>query len=120
MSRIATVDARTFRESVSEAAMQDAIEQVVRMRGGRTFHVRRADVAPELVDLPDLLILDPMGSRIVLAELKSQKRQVTPGQQTVLAMARECGSFHPFLVRPTPKDHTETSYTDFVNWLGGK
>jgi hypothetical protein len=119
VSRAITVDARVFRESVSEAAMQQTITELVTMRGGRVWHVRRSDVAPETVDLPDLLILDPMGARVILAELKSQKRTVTLGQQAVLAMARECGDFHPFLIRPTPKDHTETSYDRFLEFLKG-
>lgn len=97
--------------------MQDAITDLVGARGGRCWHVRRSDVAPELVDLPDLLILDPRGNRAVLAELKSQRRHITDGQAAVLALAANCQTFHSFTVRPEPRDETETGYDQFVDWL---
>jgi len=101
-----------------EDAMQLAITDLVAMRNGRLFHVRRSDVAPELVDLPDLLILDPAGNRAVLAELKSQRRSITAGQAAVLALAAQCQTFHSFTVRPEPRDETETSYDAFLAWMG--
>lgn len=105
---------RTMRED----AMQLAIEELVALRQGRVWHVRRSDVAPELVDLPDLLILDPAGNRAILAELKSQRRSITAGQAAVLQLAAQCRHFHSFTVRPEPRDETETSYDAFLAWMG--
>ena len=107
-----------YRRTMREDAMQLAIEQLIGLRQGRVWHVRRSDVAPELVDLPDLLILDPAGNRAVLAELKSQKRSITAGQAAVLALASQCQHFHSFTVRPEPRDETETSYDAFLAWMG--
>lgn len=107
-----------YRRTMREDAMQVAIEELVALRQGRVWHVRRSDVAPELVDLPDLLILDPAGNRAVLAELKSQRRSVTAGQAAVLQLAARCERFHSFTVRPEPRDETEMSYDSFLNYLG--
>lgn len=107
-----------YHQTIREEAMREAIQDVVRLRQGRLWFVRRSDVAPELVDLPDLLILDPAGNRAVLAELKSQRRSVTAGQAAVLAMAAQCQHFHSFTVRPEPRDETDTSYDAFLAWMG--
>lgn len=107
-----------YRRTMREDAMQVAIEELVALRQGRVWHVRRSDNAPELVDLPDLLILDPTGSRAILAELKSQRRSVTAGQAAVLQLAAQCRHFHSFTVRPEPRDETETSYDAFLAWMG--
>ncbi len=104
--------------SSSEVDMQRAIEDLVRMRNGRLWHVRNSKASPELVDLPDLLIADPKASRVIFAELKSQSRKVTPGQAVTLQLFGECTTFESGIVRPIPHPG-EWSYDAFIEWLGG-
>lgn len=107
-----------YRSTMREDAMQLAIEELVALRQGRVWHVRRSDVAPELVDLPDLLILDPEGNRAVLAELKSATRSVTSGQRAVLEMAAQCSRFDSFIVRSHSPKEGEVTYDAFLDYLG--
>lgn len=117
--RKAEMSADEYRERVTEDQMERTVLDLVKMRNGRLFHVRRADVAPELVDLPDWFILDPMGQRALLIEAKSQKRIITAGQSAVLAMAAECTRFESGIVRPNPKPG-EIGYDEFLAWLEGR
>lgn len=110
--------AAAYRELVTEAQMETAVRDIVRLRNARLFHVRRSDVAPELADLLDWLIVDPAGQRVLLIEAKSQKRIITAGQHELLAMLRECHRFESGIVRPTPRDG-ELAFDDFLSWLGG-
>lgn len=111
--------AARYAARVTEAQMQAAIAELVTMRHGRMFHLVRSDVAPEMVDLPDLLIVDPAGQRLILAELKSAKRRVTPGQAHLMAMARECIRCEAMIVRAGEPREGEVSYDRFLEWLKG-
>jgi hypothetical protein len=105
-----------YRRSITEAGMQEAIQRLVNLRGGRLYHVRRSDVAPELVDLPDLLLILPDLQTVAFLELKSPRRQVTPGQQEVLAMLAECRRVESMIVRPEPR-LGEVGYDAALEWL---
>lgn len=98
----------------SEDAMQDAIEEMVRFRGGRVWHVNDSRTAPELVDLPDLIIV--CGEWVALLELKSQTRPVTEGQREVAGMVRCAKRAIGGVVRPQPKAG-EMAYDDVLRWL---
>lgn len=106
-----------YRASMTEDQMQQAVAAAVKARHGEFFHVRRADASPELVNLPDWLILDPMSETVYLIEAKSQRRKITPGQAGVLALAGECNRFASGIVRPIPRPG-EWSYDAFIEWLG--
>ena len=110
-----------YRRTMREDAMQLAIEELVALRQGRVWHVRRSDVAPELVDLPDLLILAPWigNGTVLLVELKSAKRPITAGQQAVMDLAASCSRFDSMIVRSTDPREGEIAYDDFLNYLGG-
>ena len=100
--------------------MERTVRELVTLRGGRLFHVRRSDVAPELKDLLDWLIIDPAGGRVLMVEGKSSKRIITPGQRAVLDLAGECSRFEALLVRAgEPHDETEIGFDQFISWLGG-
>ena len=110
-----------YRKQATEADMEATVRDLVRLRGGRFFHVTRSDLVPELTDLPDWLILlpRPNGAGIViLAEAKSANRRVTLGQQTVLALAAECSRFESFVVRSVNPKDGEISFDQFLAFLG--
>lgn len=109
--------AALYQRSVLEADMERALADLVAYRGGRLFHVRRSDVAPELTDLLDWLIIDPRGGRVLHVEAKSQTRLITPGQAGLLELLRECRTFASGIVRPVPLGPAETSYDDFLEML---
>lgn len=108
-----------YRASMTEAEMQKGIGDALAARAARMWHIRRSDVAPETEDLPDLLILDPLASRVVLAELKSVRRNLTDGQAAVLELARQCHRFDSFTVRSVEPRTGEVSYDQFLEWLTG-
>lgn len=114
-----SMSARQFQTMPTEAGMQEAVQQLVDLRGGRLFHVRRSDVAPELTDLLDWLIVDPRAGRVLLIEAKSQTRLITRGQADLLTMLRECDRFETGVVRPEPLGPAEIAYTSFLDFLGG-
>ena len=77
-----------------------------------------ADLAPELVDQPDGLIVAPWMQTVAVIEAKSMKRIITPGEAHVLALLDECHRFESMVVRPEPKTAAETSYDALMRWLG--
>ena len=97
--------------------MERAVSELVSFRGGRLFHVRRSDVAPELTDLLDWLIIDPRSGRVLLFEAKSQMRLITPGQAGLLELLSDCDRFESGIVRPQPLGPAETSYDAFLEHL---
>ena len=113
------IDCARYQASMTEADMERTVSDLVAVRGGRLFHVRRSDVAPELTDLLDWLIIDPAGQRVLLVEAKSRKRAVTEGQSRVLELTRECSRFESFLVRSVNPKEGETAFDDFLNYLAG-
>lgn len=96
--------------------MERTIRELVDLRGGRLFHLRDARQAPELEDLPDLIVLLPGQAAIV--ETKSQRRRVTAGQREVQELLRGPIAFFGGVVRPVPRSG-EQSYDDFLEWLKG-
>lgn len=109
-----------YRRSARESDMERAVAELVALNGGRLWHVRRSDVAPELVDLPDWLILAPHLGAVILAEAKSVRRELTPGQREVMAMLAECRRAESFVVRAgEARNETETGYDTFLAYLVG-
>lgn len=106
-----------YRRTTNEAAMRDAIAELVSLRGGRMFYLRDSRSAPEMEDWPDLHLILPHKRTVAHVELKSQRRIVTPGQAVVLALLQECDRAESFVVRTEPRDETETSYDAFLEWL---
>jgi hypothetical protein len=100
-----------YHQRTTEEGMTGAIEHLVTLFGGRLFHLRDARSAPELVDLPDLLIVCP--PLLAVVELKSPARHVTSGQQSIVDLLACCDRFFTGIVRPDPKPG-ETSYDDFL------
>lgn len=98
----------------SEDQMQEAIEEAVRLKGGRVWHLRDARTSPELADLPDLIIV--VDEFVALLEIKSQTRRLTPGQQEVAGMLRCATRTVAGVVRPDPYPG-EWSYQYIVDWL---
>jgi hypothetical protein len=98
----AAIAAEQFRNLASEAQMQETIEELVERKGGRLFHVRNTGKSPEMVDFPDLVIICPPVLAIV--ELKSLKREITPGQQRVADLLAACDSLVVGIVRPWDLD----------------
>lgn len=117
VDRVTALD--VYRRSKKESDMQRTASECVGHLGGRLFHVRRSDVAPELVDLPDWLIIAPHLRTVALIEAKSQKRKLTDGQESVLAMLAECDRLLTGVVRPDPHPG-EIAFEDFMNWLEGR
>jgi hypothetical protein len=107
-----------YRRTVSEAAMREAIIELVTLQGGRVFYIADTRQAPELVDLPDLIVLLPHRRAVAFVELKSQRRATTPGQEAVLELLAECQVCESFIVRPEPKPG-EVAYAAFMDWLEG-
>lgn len=99
--------------------MATAVAEAVGYRGGRLFHVRRSDVAPELTDLPDWLIIAPHLRTVALIEAKSQKRELTAGQGIVLDLLNECDRLMTGIVRPDPRPG-EIGYSEFIRWITGE
>lgn len=109
-----TTALETYRRTITEAAMQDAIQEIVTLKGGKLWHLRDARKAPELTDLTDLIIVVPGFASLV--EVKSQRRIVTPGQMDVAALLATVTRFWGGVVRPMPREG-ELSYDEFVAML---
>ena len=91
-----------YANRATEAQMTKTIAELVTLRGGRLWHLRDARNAPELEDLPDLIIVCP--PVIALVELKSAKRRVTLGQAAVAALLEQCDTALGGIVRPWDLD----------------
>ena len=96
--------------------MERTVSDLVTLRGGRLFHVRRSDVAPELTDLPDWMIVAPHLRTVLLIEARSQKRKITPGQQGVLDQLSACDRLVTGIVGPVPHPG-EIGYDEIVALL---
>ena len=105
-----------YRTHATEADMEATVRDLVRLRGGRFFHVTRSDIVPELTDLPDWLIILP--PTVYLIEAKSHRRRTTAGQAAVLALLADCTRIESGIVRGEPKPG-EIAFDDFLNWLSG-
>lgn len=113
-SRSGVVDLPTYRRLPSEAAMEEAIRELVALKGGRSWHVRDSRNAPEMVDFPDLAILLPPYA--MQLEVKSQRRIVTDGQKEVAGLLKACTRFVGGIVRPDPMKG-EWAYDDILDFL---
>lgn len=105
---------RRYHRSATEAQMERAIRDLIRGRG-RVFHLHDARRAPELVDLPDLLIIAPPVLAVI--ELKSQRRVVTPGQAEVIQLLAGCSDLFAGIVRPEPSADEEWSFDEVIEAL---
>lgn len=103
-----------YRRLPSEWAMQEAIAELVELRGGRLWHVRDSR-ALGVEDAPDLMIVVP--GLAAWIEVKSQSRPVTPGQQEVAALLASVTKFVGGVMRPDPKPG-ELSYEEVLRLLG--
>jgi hypothetical protein len=106
----------TYRRSISETAMRDAIMAAVHHLGGRCWFVHDSRYAPAMADLPDLIIALPRGV-VAFVELKSQRRAITDGQHAAIALLQGCQVVETFIVRPEPRDASETAYDAFMDWV---
>lgn len=104
-----------YQQRATEAQMQDAVGELVTLRGGRFFHLEDARKAPELEDLPDWLILLP--PTVYLMEAKSQRRPTTLGQRSVLALLAECPRAVSGIVRPVPRTPEEIAFDHLLALL---
>lgn len=103
-----------YRRLPTEAAMEHAIRRAVSLKGGRCWHLGDARNAPELTDLTDLIVVVP--GVAALAELKSMRRVVTPGQREVADLLATVERFVGGIVRPVPRNG-EMSYDEFLDAL---
>jgi hypothetical protein len=118
VSRLITaISADDYRRRATEAQMETTIRDLVDLQGGRLFHLNDARQAPELKDLPDLIVLTP--GRAAIVETKSQKRRTTAGQRQVMELLRGPIVFFGGIVRPVPKEG-ERSFDEFLEWLKGE
>ena len=106
-----------YRRTLTEAAMREAVADLVALHGGELFYVNDSRRVPEMEDWPDLQLILPHRRTVAHVELKSIRRNLTLGQQRVLTLLRECDRSETFLVRPEPRDETETSYDALLEWL---
>lgn len=106
-----------YRRTLSEKAMRQAIVEAVERQGGKVWWVHDSRYAPATADLPDLIVA--LAGRVAFVELKSQRRQITDGQREALDLLGTATRADVFVVRPEPKDPSETSYDAFLNWLEG-
>lgn len=75
-----------------------------------------------MTDCPDLVIVLP--GIVAVLELKSQKRRVTPGQESVFRIVRSAAldgtgwvTGLATIVRPIPKNEYEIAFTDLLDVL---
>lgn len=106
-----------YRRTLTEKAMRIAVTESVDRLGGRVWFVHDSRYAPATADLPDLIVALP--GRVAFVELKSQRRRITDGQRAALDLLSQAIRADVFVVRPDPRDPTETSYDAFLNWLEG-
>lgn len=117
-----TANIKSYRRTLTESEMTDAISDLVAIRHGRMWHCRNTSRSPELEDMPDLVILLPSNGvtpgLLAVAELKSPSRQLTRGQRQVAELMSSVTSVFCGVVRPEPKED-EFSYDDFLDVLRG-
>lgn len=100
--------------SISEAALQATVVELLNAFGYQHLHVRRSIgkvrkhvTATSIIGWPDLLAWRP--GRIVAMELKSDVGKVTPEQQAVLESLNAAG-VESRVIRPA-------DWLDLVEWL---
>ena len=99
--RFLAVNAAAYLRSPLEEEMGDAIEQIVKLKGGRLWRVNDSRNCPELADVWDLSILVPGWA--MLLELKSNGRVwESAGQEEVAARLADVRRIVCGVVRPEP------------------
>lgn len=115
--RFSTVSADAYLRDSVEAEMQAGLDQIVRLKGGRSWHLEDARNAPELVDIWDTTILLP--GWVFLLELKSNHRGFeSAGQAEVAARLNDIRRVVSGVVRPEPVSPNEYSYDELLDILG--
>ena len=79
---------KTGYAAVTEAQFQDQVRQAALWSGWAFYHTRDSRKSDE--DFPDCLMLRP--PRMIVAELKREGKDPTPGQQWWLAHFQCCGA----------------------------
>lgn len=79
-----------------EADWQDTIMQAAELNGWWAFHVEHSKGSP--AGFLDCFLLRP--PRLVCAELKDEKRQITPEQMVVMELLRGVPGIEVYLWRP--------------------
>jgi hypothetical protein len=105
-----------YRASTTEAEMERGIRDAV--PDGYVFHVDDSRKVPGMEHFPDLVVVSPRHRLVAFLELKSQKRKITPGQQSVIATLQSCDIVRAGIVRPVPHPG-EIGYDEIVAMLGG-
>lgn len=105
-----------YRRSMCETEMRKGVIEAVERQGGKVLWLPDSR-ATAFADWPDLTIV--LGDRLILVELKSWRRLVTPGQADMLARLSECRRVEAFVVRSEPRSAEEIGYQQFMDWLEG-
>lgn len=106
-----------YRKQITESGMRQSIVEAVERRGGKVWWVHDSRYAPATADLPDLIVALP--GRVAFVELKSQRRRITDGQRAAIDLLGGATRADVFVVRPEPKDPSETGYDAFLAWVEG-
>lgn len=109
-----------WRVQMREAEMETAITELVTIKHGLVWSIRDSR-GMNVAHMPDLIVVAPWlaTGTVMLVELKSQKRVLTPGQREALSILSQCSRFDSMIVRPGPRDETETDYDTFLAMLRG-
>ena len=99
---------------MTEHQMTVGLFEAIDAAGGRVWHIKDSRNVPETTDLPDIIAVLP--GRVLMLELKSQKRRRTFGQERVHDLMQTVTSITAGTVRPVPKDG-ELSYDDVINLI---
>lgn len=102
-----------YRRRATEAEMRQTIIDCVEHLGGRVFWIQDSRGIP-VENLPDLVIV--CGTTVALIELKSQFRNLTPGQAHVLNLLADASRVVSGVVRPSPRPG-EMSLDDCLRML---
>jgi hypothetical protein len=76
------------RPTMSEAALQRAVEECAGVLGWHCFHVINSHRTVTARGYPDLTLA--RGGRVIFAELKTGRRGLTPEQEEWLSALRRC------------------------------
>lgn len=104
-----------YHRSAREAEIEQTIRDGVIRLHGKVWHVRDSR-RKDVTDMPDLLIVLP--PTVALIEIKSQRRDLTPGQAGVMEMLDRCNRLLAGVVRPEPRPG-EMSLDEALHLLTG-
>lgn len=112
-------DVSRYRRTATEEEMRGAITEAVEHQGGRVFYINDSRRTPEMADWVDLVLVLPRRGVVALVELKSARRQVTPGQAALMADLEACHRMEAWVVRAGEGRAGEIEYDDLMRWLEG-